>query len=870
MNWSRWKWTYWVDLFRRKQLERDLDEEIQAHIAFETQRRIERGVSPETARTEAMREIRSVAAIKENTRDAWAWRSLESLMQDLRYAIRALRKNRGVTTVAVLTLALGIGANAAIFSIVEAALLRPMPFPNPDRLVAIDSVKESSGPNNCCAVSPADFRDWNGESKTLQIAAFSGNGMTLRENDQDENVYSARVTESFFDVLGVRPMLGRTFSDAEWLVTGPRAVVLSHRLWVRRFGGDPSIIGKRLNTGETVIGVMNAAVNFPPNAEAWTPIYRDTPEMNRRSTRYLLAIGRLRTGESIDAARAEMKTISGRLAAAYTSDDSNWSVAVSPLNQSLMRNVRHSLIVLMGAVGLVLLISCANVSGLMLARSTARRGEVTIKLALGVGRRRLVGQFIIESLVLSMLGLAGGLLLAKWSISALFTLLSNTSWTDLVFLRDDIHINAAVVVFSIVLSSLTGIVVALIPALSIMRIAIASSIRNAAVRTQNRSENRLHKSLVVLQFACAVVLLAGAGLLVQSFVRMQRVDYGYDPAGLALMPLPQTGPARQVFIHQVMEKIKTTPGVESAALMSFTSFGALNFPFNIEGRPLPGGDTLARYSSVSAGYIHVLKAKLVAGREFNEQDTANAPGVAMINETLAREYFQGEDPVGKKIVIAYLNQRVVRQIIGVTSDIRQDQPREPIKPEVFVHWPQLPWFAAVMVVRTQGDPEGMGKAIQQAIWSVDKTVPRSTLKTVESMLGDQVAEPRLYLTVLGAFAAAAVLLAMVGIYGMLSYVVSRRMNEMAIRIAIGAKSRDVVRTVVGEGMRLCIAGIGLGSIGAIALTRLIKNLLFGVAATDPLTLASVTLLLLAVALVACCAPALRATQADPVDALRHE
>jgi len=499
----------------------------------------------------------------------------------------------------------------------------------------------------------------------------------------------------------------------------------------------------------------------------------------------------------------------------------------------------------MGAVGLVLLISCANVSGLMLARSTARRAEVTIKLALGVGRRRLVGQFIIESLVLSTLGLAGGLVLAKWSIGALFTLLPSTGWTDLVFLRDEIHINVAVVVFSIALSSLTGVVVALIPALSTMRITIASSIRNASVRTQNRSENRLHKSLVVLQFACAVVLLAGAGLLVQSFVRMQRVDYGYDPARLALMQLPQTGPNRQVFLQQVMEKIKTTPGVESASLMSFTSFGALNFPFNIEGRPLLGGDSLARYSSVGADYFRVLKTRLLAGREFNEQDTANAPGVAMINETLARQYFQGENPVGKNIVIAYLNQRVVREIIGVTSDIRQDQPREPIKPEVFVHWPQLPWFAAVLVVRTQGDPDGMGNAIQQAIWSVDKTVPRSTIKTVESMLGDQVAEPRLYLTVLGAFAAAAVLLAMIGIYGMLSYVVSRRMS-------------------------LCILGIGLGFIGAIALTRLMKNLLFGVAAIDPLTLAGVTLLLLAVALVACYAPALRATQADPVAALRHE
>ena len=653
-------------------------------------------------------------------------------------------------------------------------------------------------------------------------------------------------------------------------MNGPRAVVFSHRLWVRRFGGDPSIIGKRLSTGETVIGVMPLDFKFPSGTEAWTPIYRDTPEMNRRSTRYWGVIGRLRVGQSLETARAEMRSIGSGLATAYPADDKDWSVRLSLLGESLVQTFRPALLILMGAVGFVLLIACANVSGLMLARSTARQREVTVRLALGAGRSRLILQFIVEGLLLSMLGAAAGLMLARWTVGALFGLLRNSNWTALVPLREDVHLNGAVVLFTVVISILTGVVFELMPAIGAIRLTIASSLRNAGMRTQTRGEHRLHKALVVVEFACAVVLLAGAGLLLQSFIRMQQVGYGYDPHRLAIMPLPQPPQNQQVFTTAVMERIKTMPGIESAALMSFASFGALNFPFNIEARPFPGGDAPARYSSVSADYFRVLKARLIAGREFTERDTLNAPGVAIINETLARQYFQGENPIGKKIEVAYLNQRVVREIVGVVGDIRQDQPGEPVKPEVFVHWPQLPWLAAILVIRAQGDPSSFGNAIQQAIWSVDKTLLASTLQTVEAMLGDQVAEPRLYLILLGTFATVAVLLAMIGIYGLLSYIVNRRMHEMAIRVAIGARTSDVMRFVVGEGMRLSVAGIGLGLIGAVALTRLIKNLLFGVTPTDPVTFCIVTLLLFSVALAACYIPARRATKTDPMMTLRHE
>jgi putative ABC transport system permease protein len=855
-------------LFRRPRVAQELDEELRYHIDRQIEAHIENGLTPEAARHAAMRAMGGIDQLKEACRDVRRGHLLEELAGDLRYGLRSLRQNPGFTAAVVLTVAVGIGANSAIFSVVEAALLRPLPFPQPDRLVAIDSINAAVGPGG---TSPADFRDWSEQSTTIEnVAAFSGNGLTLRDDGRTETVLAARVTSRFFDALGVAPRLGRRFSADEWLGGGPRAVLISDRLWARRFGSDPSIVGTRLPTGEVIIGVMPPQFTFPSGTDAWQPIPSDTPEMSRRSARYWRAIGRLRPAQSLASARAEMRSIGGRLAAAYPKDDKDWTVRVDPLAESLARGYRPALLILMGAVSFVLLIACANVSSLMLARSIARQREMTLKLALGAGRGRLVRQFIVEALLLSALGAAAGLLLAQWSIAALFRLLPNTSWTALVSLRDEVHLNGMVLLFAAAVSIVTGIMFAIIPAWRAIRMTIAGSLQGAGRSTQTRGEHRLQKSLVVAEIACAVVLLAGAGLLIQSFLRMQRIEYGYDPHGLAITPLLQPARNRQLFTDQVLERLTVTPGVESAAVMSFSSFGGLNFPFNIESRPLPGGDALGRYSSVSAGYFRVLRARLLAGRTFNADDSPNAPGVAIINDTLARRYFQGGSAIGQKIVIAYLNQRVVREIVGVVADIRQDRPSEPIRPEVFVHWPQLPWLGAVLVIRAHGDPSDLGKAVQAAISSVDKTVPALPVQTVEAMLNDQVAEPRLYVILLGTFAGAALLVAMMGIYGLLNYVVSRRLHEMAIRIAIGAQALDIVRSVVGEGLRLSIAGIGCGLVGAVALTRLMKGLLFNVTPTDPLTLGVVTCVLFAVAVAAAYLPARRAAMADPLMALRHE
>jgi predicted permease len=858
-------------LFRRDSFESTMSDEMRFHIDAYVDDLIRAGMGRKEAVRRARIEFGSVDAAKDECRQVRGLQLFDELRQNIHYAFRGMRRNPAFTAVVIVTFALGIGANTAIFSVIAAALLRPLPFPDPERLIAIESVKAGAGPNNFAAVSPADLRDWSEQSAALDIAAYSGNGMTLRENDQVETIYSARITQKFFDVLAVHPMLGRTFEADEWLVKGPRAVVLSRSLWLRRFGGDPSIVGKRLKTGETVIGVMPDGFKFPARAEAWTPIYNDTPEMNRRASRYLLAIGRVRPHQSINSAASEMKAISARLASTYPTDDRDWNVQVSPLAESLVRGFRPALLMLMGAVGLVLLIACANVSGLMLARATGRNKELTVRLAVGADRWRLIRQFIVEGLILSAFGAAAGLVLARWTISGLFGLLSNTSWTALASLHDDVHINGAVILFMAFVSIASGLLFGLIPLIGASQHSIMDPLRQTATQSGSYSEHRIHKLLVIVEFACAVVLLAGAGLLIHSFIKMQNVDYGYERRALVVMPLPQPQIQNpEVFREQALQAVNAVPGIESAALMSFTYFGALNIPFNIEGNPLPTGDVTVRYSSVTADYFRVLKARLIAGREFNEADSSNAPGVAIINQTMARQYFPGEDPIGKKIVVAVLTQRVVRQIVGVVVDIRQEQPMEPIKPEIFVHWPQLPWLAAVLAMRIRVDPPAAEKAVQQAIGSVDKTLPPSKLQTVDSMLSDQVAEPRLYLVVLGAFAAIAVLLAVIGIYGMLNYIVNRGIHDMAVRIAVGARASDVVKLVVSEGMVLSITGIALGLAGAAALTRVMKSLLFGITATDPMTFVVVALLLLAAAFLASYIPAHRASRVDPTIALRYE
>jgi putative ABC transport system permease protein len=524
----------------------------------------------------------------------------------------------------------------------------------------------------------------------------------------------------------------------------------------------------------------------------------------------------------------------------------------------------------MGAVAFVIVIACANIAGLMLVRSAARRREIAVRFALGANRWRLVRQLFIEGSLVSLTGAVAGLLLAKWGNDAFFSLLTRTSWTPLVRYREGAQLDGSVLLFTALLSVLTAVVLTIVPVWNSLNRALADSVRAGAKRIQTQREHGLYKLLVVGQVSCAIVLLAGAGLLMQSFIRMLNIDYGYDPRALMIMSLPQPQQARQVFIEQVLQRINVVPVVESAAVMSYNRFGQLNFPFNIPHKPFPDGDVVVRYSSVTSEYFRVLRPRLIAGRLFETRDSTDAPGVVLINEKLAKEHFSNEDPIGRSIVLAYNNQRIPREVIGVIGDIRQDAPGEPVKPEILVPWAQLPWLGSFLVVRGKGEPANVQRLVQEAIWSVDKNLPASRTETLEEILSSQVATPRLYMILVGLFATVAVVLAGLGIYGLLAYIVSHRTAEMAIKVAVGANTSTLLRLVIFEGIQLSVAGIVIGLLGTAILSRLTRSLLFEVSPTDPATLAGVALLLLATALAACYIPARRAAKTDPAVVLRGE
>ncbi len=804
---------------------------------------------------------------------------METLLKDLRYGFRMLLKRPGFTVVALVALALGIGANSAIFSVVNAVMLRPLPYSDPARLVSANSVNSQSPEQELNGVSPADFWDWKEQSRAFeQLAAHSGGGaFSLRDADQPDVFNGARVSFNFFQTFGVQPMLGRTFSPEDGELNAPNTVVLSHRLWMRRFGGDPSIVGKTFNTFEgatTVIGVMPHDFKFPSYAEVWTPLARDAAEMRNRSNRYFNAVGRINPGQSIESAQAELNTIAGRLEAEHPQSNRGWTAHLAPLRDTLMGGTRTALFVLLGAVGCVLLIACTNVANLLLARAASRRKEMAIRLALGAGRGRLMRQLLTESVVLGITGGAVGLLLAAWGLDLLIGILPSKEAFQLPV---EIRIDREVMFFTLVISVLTGIFFGLVPAWQASRPDVSEWLKEGGRGYSGAGHQRTRSTLIVAEIAVSLVLLIGAGLLVQSFVRLRHVDLGYDPIGLLTMwvPAAQTrypsDEAKARFYRRLLERVSQIHGSQGITLSSEPWFGFLNFRFNIESAPLTNGDVNVRYSSIAPDYFNVLRAQIRSGRDFDDRDDRRAPNVAIINETLAKRYFPDGQPIGKKIVLGYLGRSLVHEIVGVSTDVKQEGLGLPTKPEVYVPYQQVPWFGVALVIRaSSGDSMSLKKELQQAIWEVDKDVPVSGTETVEHHLSDLVAEPWLYTLLLGVFAGVALILASVGIYGVMSYSVTERTHEIGIRIALGAKHRDVLALIVRQGLRLALIGVGIGLAIAFGLTRVMSSLLYGVTATDPLTFLLISFLLVSVALFACYLPARRAMKVEPMIALRYE
>ena len=792
----------------------------------------------------------------------------------MRYGARMLAKSPLYTVVAVIALALGIGANTAIFSVVNAVLLRPLPYIDPQRLIVVESGNKQAGAEEFYGASPADFWDWQAQTQTLeQVAAIVGGGFELTGVEVPESFPGARVSANFFDTLGAKPFLGRTFRPEDGVAKSEDTVVLSYRLWQRRFGGDPEIIGKTLgNTGTVVIGVMPPDFKYPVTAECWTPLSRDSGEMRNRANRYFFIVGLLKPDQTIESAQAEMKTIAAGLEAQYPDSNKDITVQIVAYRDRLVRNVKTSLLVLLGTVGFVLLIACANVASILLARAASRRKELAIRLAMGATRWKIVKQLLTESLMLGFAGGVAGLTVALWGIDLLINLLpENYAYLQL---QDLVRIDATALLFTLGVSLITGLLFGLVPAWQSSRPDINVWLKEGGRSSDASGQQRTRSILVIAEIALTLVPLVCAGLMVRSFVRLQQTDLGFDPRNLFTMSLSisfRDHPddlSRVRFIKRMFDEVSNVPGAESVAVTSGQAFPFLNFNFNIEGRPLPS-DASALFETISPNYFKDMKASLVSGREFDERDNTTSPSVAIINETLARRYFNGEDPIGKRITVNYLGNRKTREIIGVAKDMNQGEPGH-AQPQIYVSYQQQPWFSASLVVRAANDPDTVSKAAQQAIWTVDKNQPIARAELAERVLSNSMGEPRLYTTLLGAFAALALILAAVGIYGVMAYSVVERTREIGIRMALGAGQRDVLAMIVTQAMKLIAVGVAIGLVAAFMLTRLIKSLLFDVSATDPATFAVVAALLAGVALAACYFPARRATRVDPMVALRYE
>jgi len=809
---------------------------------------------------------------------------MRTLWQDLRYGARMLLKNPGFTVVAVITLALGIGANAAIFSVVNATLLRPLPFDDSDRLIMIRETKLPQFPE--FSVSPGNFLDWKKQNTVFErLVAMQDASFNLIGVSDPERLRGMRVTDGFFAMLGARPHMGRDFLPEEDQPGRANVVILSHGLWQRRFGADPNIVNRAITFSGgsyTVVGVMPASFRFGDGgAEFWTPMAFTAEQAQQHGSHYVSAIGRLKPGVALAQARSEMSMIADRLAKQYPDNNTGWNVRLTPLLEYTVSSVKPALLVLLGAVAFVLLIACVNVANLLLARSAAREKEIAIRVSLGAGRWRIARQLLTESALLALAGGTVGLTLAKWGKDLLLALAPE----DLPRLSD-VALDGRALAFTAALSLLTGLGFGLFPALQASNIRgirgsnLNETLKDAGRGSTDDGRRRLIRgSLVVLEVALALVLLVGAGLLIKSFLRLRSVDPGFNPAGAltAQIPLSQRkypeDSQRVAFYTQLIEKVAALPGVQAAGAAMVTPLSGNDFVlgFMIEGRPPypAGGEPDTNYYSVTPGYFKAMGIPLLRGRLFTDRDTKDAPRVIIINETMAKRFFPGEDPIGKRLHVT-MGPVLYREIVGIVGDVKHYSLDQEAKAQTYEPYAQQPFSGMTLVARTSGDPAGLSSAIRGEVLKIDKELPISNVKTLEQYLSTSIAQQRFSVLLLGIFAAVAMALACVGIYGVLSYSVTQRRREIGVRMALGAARRDVLRLVVGHAMLLTLIGVAIGLGAAFALTRVMSTLLFGVSATDPMTFGLIALLLIAVALLAALVPARRATKVDPMVALRCE
>ena len=884
MNWLR-------QLVSRRRLYGDLSEEIREHLEEKVAGLVGNGMSRKDAEFAARREFGNVTLTEERARDVWRWPSLENLVRDVRYGFRMLRNNPGFSVVAIVTLALGIGANTAIFSVVDAALIRPLPYFEPNRLITLGEVRPQEGQSDSDRgiwnASYPDYLDWTRQSKSFQsLAGFSGDVFTLRGAGEPELLFGAQATVNFFSTLGVQPFLGRDFAVGEDIPAGPKVAILSYGSWVRRFGRDKQVLGRTLELdgkSVSIIGVLPREFEFAPqgSAEVWVPLHIEKDMASRRSLRWMPVIGRLAPGVTPEQARAELHAISAGLTAAYPQENGAIQVVMVPLRDKIVGHVERLLLVLFGAVGFVLLIACANVTNLLLARASGRRREFSIRAALGAGRSRLISQLLVESLMLAAAGGALGLLLAVWGTSLLISAIPEKLLDSAPFLRDA-HANFAVLTFLCAAVISTGVAFGLVPALQVSGGREGEALKEAGRASAGGSRTRLRAGLVIAEIAFSLVLLIGSALMVESLAALVGRNPGFDTQNLLVffVNLPSTSypkdPDAIRFDKEFRARLRSLPGVvgvTSSSVVPLTGGGA-SIRFVIEGRPVATGhENECNIRDVEANYFPVMRIPLLAGRLFNDSaDSEQAPKHVIVNEAWAKQYFHGEDPLGKHVKFTYSPTQPYREIVGVVGNTAEAGLDSPDEPSLFLPFAQDANSFIPYMVRTDGNPTNAVSAVRAALHGLDPQLPLIQPFTMDQIIAQS---PSVFLRrypafLIGSFAALALVLAVVGLYGLISYSVAHRTRELGIRIALGARHYDVMRLVLGEGARLAILGVFAGLAAALGLTQLMRSLLFGVNPVDPVTFVAVAVVLALVAIVACYLPARRAMHTDPAATLRYE
>lgn len=813
---------------------------------------------------------------------------MNKVIQDLKFGVRVLRKSPGFTLVAVLVLALGIGANTAIFSVVNAVLLRPMAFRDPGRLVHVWHVpppKAFPGITRF-SVSVANYIDWEKQNSVFEnMAIFSGKSMNLTGNGKPEYARAAAVTSSFFSVLGVEPMLGRAFLPGEDKLGNDRVAVLTYAFWQGRFGGDRGIVGKQITLNEepyTVIGVMGPKVTYPEGQKLWVPLAWTPKEMAVRGEHHSIVVARMKPGVDIRQAQAEMTTISDRLARQYPEDNKDWGAVVVPVREDLVGDVRPALLVLLGAVACVLLIACANVANLVLARALARTKEIAIRTALGASRVRLVQQLLFETVLVALAGGLVGLIVAKFGVDLIVHFLDRQLPRSTV-----VSLDPTVLLFTLGLSVLTGILAGIVPAWRLSKANVNETLKQGLGRAGDSGGNRTRATLVVCEVALSLMLLAGAGLMIRSLWNLRGASPGFDAQNVLTLSLPMSdkrypSPAAEInFWDQLLTRIRALPGVDSAGAVDDLPFqGGSHQPIAIAGRPAQAMSEQPEVDVrvISTGYLRALHIPLVRGRDFNQNDTAESAPAILISEAMAKRFWPGEDAVGKRLTLSFFPGRV-REIIGVVGDVKLDG-LDQLEPNSALYVPltqlMIPgkddWrsFGLDMVVRTSVAPDTLASAVSNAVHETDPDQAVLRVMTMEQFLADSLTPQRFNMLMLATFAGVALAMAAMGIYSVLSYMVRRRVREIGIRMALGANMADVLRLVVVEGMKPVIAGVLIGITAAMLLGRVLAKLIFGVKPTDPATYVAVSALLATVALLATAIPAYRATRVDPMKTLREE